>query len=339
MSGVFGNYYYYRVMRKIIVAFGDLFKDLTIVRYNKAGTLELERINVPLMYGQKEKYIERINSDPDLTKSVQVLLPRLSFEAGSPVYDPNRKLQSLISNYAVNPATNASLYKQYMSVPYDIPFTLSAYTRTIEDGYQIMEQILPIFNPQYFLPIEFDSLMNITKQVPFILDSVTSTIDEEGDGETIRYITWDYTFTAKANFFGPTSNAALILKANTDIFDASTAYGGHVVLNLNAGGTGEFKEGEIVFQGPNIDSATVKAEVIDFDSLNFKLYVKNVQGDKNWALSDIKGLETGADWVINNVYGAGILAVVGYSHPVPNTANKTDPWTVVTEIKEWPNVP
>ena len=60
MSGVFGNHFYHRITRKIVVAFGSLFNELQLVRYNKAGTTELERMLVPIVYAQKEKFYNRI---------------------------------------------------------------------------------------------------------------------------------------------------------------------------------------------------------------------------------------------------------------------------------------
>jgi hypothetical protein len=58
----------------MVVSFGTMFNDIRLVRYNKAGTQEIERINVPLMYSQKEKFYQRITQDPELTKNQSKIL-------------------------------------------------------------------------------------------------------------------------------------------------------------------------------------------------------------------------------------------------------------------------
>ena len=102
-----GNKHFYnRTIRKVVVAFGTLFNDIQLVRYNKAGTVEYEKFKVPLSYGSKEKYITRITSDPNLTKSVNTVVPRISFELTGMTYDASRKMPSLVRNFAANTATS-----------------------------------------------------------------------------------------------------------------------------------------------------------------------------------------------------------------------------------------
>ncbi len=70
---------YNRIIRKIVVGFGDLFNNITLVRYD-SNQVEKERFLIPIAYASKERYVMRLEDDPNLDKKVQMALPRLSFE-------------------------------------------------------------------------------------------------------------------------------------------------------------------------------------------------------------------------------------------------------------------
>jgi len=134
------NPFYNRTIRKVVVAFGTMFNDIVLVRYNKAGTTEYERTRVPLSYGAKEKYLTRLTSDPTLTKSINVYVPRISFDLVGLSYDSTRKFNTINRNFGVNSDTGV-VSGQYAPVPYNFEFDLSIFVRNQEDGTQILEQI------------------------------------------------------------------------------------------------------------------------------------------------------------------------------------------------------
>jgi hypothetical protein len=187
--------FYNRTIRKIVVAFGTMFNDIFLQRYNLDGTLKKEIFKVPLSYGSKEKYITRITSDPNLTRSVQTVVPRIAFEMTGIAYDNSRKQSSLTRNFALD--ANKALNAQYVPVPYDFNFSLSIFVRNTEDGTQILEQILPFFKPDYTLTVDFIPDMDQKYDLPIILNSVSPTTDYEGDMMTTRLIIWDLEFTVK----------------------------------------------------------------------------------------------------------------------------------------------
>lgn len=187
--------FYNRTIRKIVVAFGTMFNEIFLQRYNLDGTLKKEIIKVPLSYGSKEKYLTRITSDPNLTKSVATVVPRIAFEMTGIAYDNSRKQTSLTRNFAID-AQNV-ISAQYAPVPYDFNFSLSIFVRNTEDGTQILEQILPFFKPDYTLTVDFIPDMNQKYDLPIILNSVSPTTDYEGDMMTTRLIIWDLEFTVK----------------------------------------------------------------------------------------------------------------------------------------------
>lgn len=188
------EFFYNRTIRKVVVTFGTLFKDIDIVRIKEDGSYH-ERFRVPLSYGEKEKYLTRITSDPNLTKSIATHVPRISFNLESLSYDPTRKQVSTLRNFSVG--QNGRINSQYTPVPYNFEFNLSVYVRNTEDGTQILEQILPFFTPDFTITVDFNPDMSQKYDIPIILNSVTSTVDYEGDFLTTRLIIWDLSFTVK----------------------------------------------------------------------------------------------------------------------------------------------
>lgn len=349
-TGIFGNHFYHRITRKIVVAFGSLFNEIQLVRYNKTGTTELERVTVPIVYAQKEKFYNRIKGDPNLLKSIQMMLPRISFEIIGLEYDPTRKQNSMIRNTNPATATNTTQKTQYAGVPYNYEFSVSIYVRNIEDGWQIVEQILPIFNPDYTLSIDLVSSMGITKDIPIVLNSVGYTVDSESshDDDTTRVVIFDLLFTAKAMLFGPVTDSKIITRANTNIYgmasnSGKSSYGEEIyVITLQNNGFDTFKTGELVWQGDNYEFADVKAEVVEHDTLNKKLYVKDIYGAKSGFgvfKSNVKitGASTGASWNVSSSYVSNVKLMIGIVVPDPINANVNSDFGFTETIIEFPN--
>lgn len=209
------SHFYNRTIRKVVVAFGTLFNDIQILRYNSNGTPR-EIFKVPLSYGAKEKYMTRLTADPDLRKSVATVVPRISFDMTGMSYDSGRKQISTLKNFSAN--TSTSFNTQYVPIPYNFDFSLSIYVRNTEDGTQILEQILPFFTPDFTVTVDFIQPMQQKYDLPIILNSVTPTTDYEGDMMTTRLITWDLEFTAKGYIWPNVSLGKVIRQANTNIY-------------------------------------------------------------------------------------------------------------------------
>ena len=214
-----GNgHFYNRTIRKVVVAFGTLFNDIVVVRYNKDGTTPRERFKVPLSYGAKEKYITRLTSDPTMFKSVNIVVPRISFNLDGLSYDASRKQLTTRQNFSAIPGSTTNMKSQYLPIPYNFDFSLSVYVRNTEDGTQILEQILPFFTPDFTVTVDFIQPMDQKYDLPIILNSVSSNVDYEGDMMSTRLITWDLNFTAKG-FIWPIikQNSPYIKYANNNI--------------------------------------------------------------------------------------------------------------------------
>jgi hypothetical protein len=266
---------YNRIMRKITLAFGDMFSNINCIRYNPDNTEE-ERFLVPIEYANKELYVRRL-SDPDLSKKVQITLPRMSYEMTGMNYDSSRKQITSTKQFYPN-GTNAS--SQYVPVPYDFDFSLYLYVRNIEDANQIIEHILPFFTPDYTIKVNLVPELGIIKEIPIILKSTNFDIDAEGsaeDNET-RTVVWTLTFTVKGFVYGSTSSTGLIKTTITNFYqDIQT--GTNVYFNLTPGGTGNYKLGELVYQGSSPALSIATGTVVAWSNTNNQLTINNTNGN------------------------------------------------------------
>lgn len=206
--------YYHGAIRKAIVAFGRLFSDIRIERANNDGTAE-QTIQVPLAYAPKEKWLVRIDGDPTLNNYTYASLPRMSFEIVSYAYDSTRKTNKLnkITCENLNGTNKKSVFSP---APYNIDISLYIVTKTQEDGMQILEQILPIFTPEYTLAVNALPALDVVQDVPVILQSVQVNDEYDGDFQTRRFVTHTLNFQMKTNVYGYVSEQGVITttKAN-----------------------------------------------------------------------------------------------------------------------------
>lgn len=207
-----GTYQYNQIMRKSVVGFGTLFNDIEIRKYHDDGSV-YQRMKVPLAYGPRQKFLARLTEQPQLTRPNAITLPRLAFEMTGMVYDPTRK-QSPVQ-YCLTEENNEGLKKTYVPVPYNLEFELNVLSKTQDDCLQIVEQIVPYFQPSFNLSMKLVDEANIRRDIPIILNSITFDDDYEGDFSTRRSLVYTLRFTLKTYIYGPTSDTGLIKKAIT----------------------------------------------------------------------------------------------------------------------------
>lgn len=268
------THFYHKLKRKYVTLFGSIFNDITFIRYKTDGS-EIERMKVPIVFAPREKFMVRLAQDPTLEKSTQLSLPVMSFNITNMMYDPSRKAQSLTKN----PSANGIRNTQYRGVPYDITFELTIITRNIDDGNQIVEQILPMFNPDYNASLNIVSSMGYIRDIPVILNDVSEEIDYEGDFDSFRSVINTLTFTMKVDFYGPVSTAKIIKKvyANTYL-DAALSAGGYI-SKMNISGSGEIALDDVVYQGDSLQTASAAGIILSVNQANTKLEVGGVQGN------------------------------------------------------------
>ena len=211
-----GQQFYHETMRKVVVAFGTIFNNINIVRTNSSGVVT-QSMKVPLAYGPKQKFLTRLKEDPNLNKKVALTLPRMGFEISGISYDSSRKLNSIQKIKKTNSSSEGkTMSSQYMPVPYNMDFDMVVMAKSSDDALQIVEQILPFFQPDYTITLNDNTAMGTTRDVPIILTSVAYEDTYDGDFNDRRVLTYTLSFTAKFYLYGPVTDQKVIKQVQVD---------------------------------------------------------------------------------------------------------------------------
>lgn len=194
------NYFYNEALRKLVLGFGNLFNNIYVGKYDSAGTL-LDKNRVPLTYSPKAKFIRRIQEVSTISDAVRtrITLPRLGFEMVGLNYDPTRKANKLRETKKDYP--NGTSIFNYAEVPYLVNFGLYAFSRSIDENLQMVEQIISQFTPEFVISMNFNEI-NRQVNVPIILTSTGISELYEGSFEEPRTITTTFSFMAKSYIYG-----------------------------------------------------------------------------------------------------------------------------------------
>ena len=214
-----GNYFYHEIIRKTVIAFGTLFNDIHVRHQDQAGN-DISDIKVPVAYGPRQKFLARITQQAELNKATQITLPRMSFEITNISYDATRKAGITQTFKAADSTDSNKMKKVFMPVPYNLGFELNILVKLQDDGLQILEQILPFFQPAFTMSIDLVKSIGEKRDVPMILNSISQQDDYEGDFSTRRALIYTLSFTAKTFMFGHIAKTpeGLIRKVQVDYY-------------------------------------------------------------------------------------------------------------------------
>ena len=216
------EYFYNEIFRSVIIGFGSLFNGIQVQKKDdKDDTFSV--IKVPLAYGPTQKFLARMQQSPDLNHPVQMTLPRMSFEFTALAYDPTRK-STQTQQIVITKPDGSDEKKTFLPVPYNIGFELNVIAKSQDDALQILEQILPFFQPNFTMTVNLIPEMDEKRDLPIILESIDFTDDYEGDYSTRRFIYYTLRFTVKTYMYGPVAANDIIRKsiATTLIGDRNT---------------------------------------------------------------------------------------------------------------------
>ncbi len=246
------------------MSFGTLFNDIKIKHKDNAGD-DFSILTVPIAYGPIQKFLARIEQVPDLKKRVAITLPRMSFEMTGIQYDSSRKSSTMQTFKTIDKSNNNELTKTFMPVPYNVNIRLSIMSKLNEDALQIVEQILPYFQPHFNLTVDLVSSIGEKRDIPMILERITMDDQYEGDFTTRRILIYTLDFTAKTYLFGPVGNGneALIKQVQVDYYTDTN--------RVNASRQLRYVAEPRALKDYNNDEITVVAEDISEDITEFNV--------------------------------------------------------------------
>lgn len=329
------RHFYHRIIRKIVVGFGTMFNDIKLYRYTKDGQTEIERVTVPLSYMSKEKFYARITQDPELNRSVQVQLPRMSFDMTAINYDPLRKITNF--NQQFKPGKDGETITSITSTPYNFSFDLNIYVRNAEDGTQIIEQILPYFAPDHTISMNLTGIPNDKIDVPIVLEGLSYDLEAVGSSDTTRVLTWTLTFTVQAWLYGFIDDAVKIIRKSTaNTFDSPVLRSEDMLVNLTSG-FGQYKVGELVYIGTNLSAANASGFVASWNNVANQIYVTDITGTLA-TNNKLVGAVSNASYTIQTFITPDTQLVNLTVTPSPNTANANTAFGFDESVEIFPNI-
>ena len=214
---MFGHYFYHKGISKTVTAFGTLFNNIQIRHCDESGN-PVSVLKVPLAYGPINKFLARIEQSNKGDRKIAITLPRMSFEMTSLDYDAQRKASVIQTFKASRVQDGTAINKIFTPVPYNIGFELNIIAKIQDDVLQIVEQILPFFQPSFNVTVNMLPEVHESKDIPIVLNRIGFRDDYEGDFTTRRSIVYTLNFTAKTYLFSelPESNDGLIKKVQVD---------------------------------------------------------------------------------------------------------------------------
>lgn len=217
---MFHEQFYHSIIRKYVIAFGNLFNNIVVQRHDFSEN-KLQSIAVPISYGPKESFLVRMRQDPNLDAEVAITLPRIGFQIMGMTYEPNRKLSSTLRNITLDDNNEKRRKTQFVPVPYNIEFQLSVFVRNTDDGTQIVEQIIPYFRPEFTTSINIIPEMDLSVDTPIILNDVSIEEIYEGDLISRQALVFNLQFSLKGYMYGPIKNKGIITRAILNFYQGN----------------------------------------------------------------------------------------------------------------------
>ena len=274
---MFGTYFYNETFKRAVSIFGTLFNNISIKKTKSDGTVLAEN-KVPISYGPKQKFLQRLAEEPDFNNRTAISLPRITFEMSGIEYDAARQQNKLIreakSNLEAGDVTKRGY--QYNPAPYNINFTLSILAKNVVDALQITEQILPYFQPEYTVAMKMVDAMDEVRDVPIVLSSVAMEDTYEGSFEERRVIEYTLEFQMKLYFFGPVYTGQIIKSVIERDYVIGSQKTGFTTSEISdAGLVKEVKHYEPAFQEITSTAVSNSTTVAFATAINSKISVND----------------------------------------------------------------
>ncbi len=212
---MFENHFYNSSTRRMVSVFGSLFNNLAVVKTDALGKV-LQKLKVPLAYGPRQKFLARSKENLDDSK-IGIKLPRISFEITDMSYDGAARINKNKKFIKVDPNDKTKITTLGAPSVYKVGFELNIMTNAQDDALQILEQIIPIFQPDYTVTIKDIPDMDLTSDVPIVLTGVTLNDEYEGDFLSRRTIVYTLTFETRIKYYQGIDNRGSII-TDTEVY-------------------------------------------------------------------------------------------------------------------------
>lgn len=266
---MFNQYFYHEHTRRAVSVFGTLFNNLQVVKRDGSGNA-VRQIKVPLSYGPREKFLARIRQEENLSDPrLAIKLPRMSFEITSINYDESTRL-SRGTEYRISSETNPlSAQRMFYPSTYRLGFELNIISRHQDDALQILEQILPYFQPEYTVTVN-EVENNFKSDMPFVLTDISLSDDYEGDFQTRRSLIYTLSFETRIKFYGPLSDAGNVIRSTrTNLSDVDMTSTGEPyssqTITISPSNALESEDYEIVL---TYDPNVYESGILSFNSVS-----------------------------------------------------------------------
>lgn len=211
------TFYYGEYTRKVVIAFGTLFNNVYVE--HPEDNVD-KKIRVPLTYAPKEKFIRRLLEESSISTDTKIgiRLPQMSFSMGQISVDPSRRRNKV--NTDIFNVQNAQGTKMFVEVPINMSFDLYIYTRHITDTLQISEQIIPYFNPEFNMKINFGGNRDDITVPLVMMNGINLNARYDGNFGDRRINMSSIGFVAKGYMFGPADineKVSIIEEFNLDV--------------------------------------------------------------------------------------------------------------------------
>jgi hypothetical protein len=322
------EYFYHEILRRTVISFGSLFNEIAIKHVNNTDQV-VSVIKVPLAYGPTQKFLARLNQSPNLNKPIQITLPRMSFEFTGLTYDATRKATTTQTFTAKSVEDGTETKKAYLPVPYNMQFELSIMSKLNDDALQIIEQILPYFQPAYTMTVDLVETINEKRDIPVVLENITMQDDYEGDFTTRRVLIYTLRFTVKTYLFGPVSSATRdIIKKTTISYiagDTTTTPSREIVYSSEPRAIKNYTGIVLTNISKDITTDTVVIEVNDSSSIPINTYL-DLEGEELFVTAksgNVLTVERGRDGttITSHLAGAEVKSITSADNELIETGD------------------
>ncbi len=224
------KYYYPRTIRAITIALLDMFNDIRVIKYDSNNVAVGEKI-VPITFGPVEKYHQDRKEDHyydadnvEHNNRYYLQIPRIALVPNGVVYDPERATGVNEWRYWMQETLDISesdldsVISDYQPTPYNFTFTVYIKNDSMDYMSQILENILPYFNPSLMLRVKEFSFLNIERDLPVELDGVGyDFIDDETAPDT-RFVNATLNLTVKGFMYRPFITSKIIKVIDSKYF-------------------------------------------------------------------------------------------------------------------------